>query len=64
MMSMKRMSNMPAVIKYVTNKKPTHVFVLTDEGDVIGVYERKIDAQNDAIKYELTNYYIQETEFK
>ena len=55
---------MPAVIKYVTNKKPTHVFVLTDEGDVLGVYERKIDAQNDAIKYELTNYHIVETEFK
>jgi hypothetical protein len=55
---------MPSAIKYVTSKKPTHVFVLTDDDDVVGVYERKIDAQNDAIKYELTNYYIQETEFK
>lgn len=55
---------MPAVTKYITNKKPAHVFVLTDEGDVIGVYERKIDAQNDAIKYDLPNYHIAETEFK
>jgi hypothetical protein len=55
---------MPAALIYKTTKKPTHVFVLTDEGDVLGVYERKIDAQNDAIKYELTDYHIQETEFK
>jgi len=57
-------SNMPIVAKYITNKKPTRVFVLTDDGDVVGVYERKIDAQNDAIKYEFTNYHIEETEFK
>lgn len=55
---------MPTVAKYINNKKPAHVFVLTDDGDVLGVYERKIDAQNDAIKYNLTDYYIQETEFK
>jgi hypothetical protein len=55
---------MPVVAKYINNKKPAHVFVLTDDGDVLGVYERKIDAQNAAIKYELTDYHIQETEFK
>lgn len=55
---------MPPKLTYKTAAKPTHVFVLTDEGDVIGVYERKIDAQNAAIKYELTAYHIQETEFK
>ena len=55
---------MPSALKYKTLTKPKHVFVLIDEGDVLKVYESKIDAQNDAIKYELTNYYIQETEFK
>ena len=55
---------MPPKLTYKTAAKPTHVFVLSDDGDVLGVYERKIDAQNDAIKYELTAYHIQETEFK
>jgi hypothetical protein len=55
---------MPSLYKYTTGKKPSHVFVLIDDGDVLGVYERKVDAQNDAIKYELTDYFIQETEFK
>jgi hypothetical protein len=30
--------------------------------DVIAVYRRKIDAQNDAIKYGISDYNIEETE--
>ena len=34
------------------------VYVLMEEVDPIAVYYRKIDAQNDAIKYQLHNWTI------
>ena len=55
---------MPSTKKYKTQTKPSNVYILIDEKDILGVYERKIDAQNDAIKHMLTRYTITEVEFK
>ena len=42
----------------VPPKEPILVYVLMEEGDPIAVYYNKLDAQNDALKYELHNWYI------
>jgi hypothetical protein len=55
---------MPSTKKYKTLTKPAFVYVLVDGKDILGVFERKIDAQNDAINHMLTNYTISEVIFK
>lgn len=42
----------------VPPKEPILVYVLMEEGDPIAVYYNKLDAQNDALKYELHNWNI------
>ena len=42
----------------VPPKEPMLVYVLMEEVDPIAVYYNKIDAQNDALKYELYNWNI------
>ena len=49
-------------MKKMTKNNPTTVYLLMEEIDPIGVYHHKLDAQNDAIKYELHNYTITELE--
>lgn len=49
-------------MKKMTKNNPTTVYLLMEEVDPIGVYHHKLDAQNDAIKYELHNYTITELE--
>ena len=42
----------------VPPKEPILVYVLMEEVDPIAVYYNKLDAQNDALKYELYNWNI------
>ena len=55
---------MPSIVKYVSGKKPATVFCLFDKQELVGVYERKIDAQNDIILFNLSNPKIVEEPFK
>ena len=45
-------------INLVPPKEPILVYVLMEEVDPIAVYYNKLDAQNDALKYELHNWNI------
>ena len=45
-------------INLVPPKEPILVYVLMEEVDPIAVYYNKLDAQNDALKYELYNWNI------
>jgi hypothetical protein len=55
-------NNQPFTSKKIVAKQPETVYVLMVVADVIAVYRRKIDAQNDAIKYGISDYNIEETE--
>lgn len=55
-------NNQPFASKKIVTKQPETVYVLMEEVDVLAVYHKKIDAQNAAIKHELHNYTIIETE--
>ena len=55
-------NNQPFTSKKIVAKQPETVYVLMEEVDVLAVYRKKIDAQNAAIKHELHNYTIIETE--
>ena len=40
------------------------VYILVEEVDIIGVYKNRQEALNDALRYELHNWFIDEKELK
>ena len=40
------------------------VYILCEEVDIIGVYKTRQEALNDALRYELHNWFIDEKELK
>ena len=40
------------------------VYILVEEVDIIGVYKTRQEALNDALRYELNNWFIDEKDLK
>ena len=51
-------------MKFWKKSEMITVYILCEEVDIIGVYKTRQEALNDALRYELNNWFIDEKELK